>query len=66
MTRYQVHFEYTHKGTRRLKHGVRHVNARSEVEAKARIRVAVPGSFGHWVNVQASEPVEKEEFAIWC
>jgi hypothetical protein len=55
MTRYQVHFEYTHKGTRRLKHGIRLVNARNEVEAKARIRYAVPGSFGHWVNVHASE-----------
>jgi hypothetical protein len=55
MTRYQVRFEYPDKRTGRLKNGVRHVNARDEREAKARVRNAVPGSCWHWVNVQASQ-----------
>jgi hypothetical protein len=55
MIKYQVHFEYTHKTTRRLKHGRRTVVARNEAEAKARVSAAVPGSFGLWVNRLANE-----------
>ena len=55
MTCYQVRFEYPDKRTGRLKSGFRHVNARDEREAKARVRNAVPGSSWHWVNINASE-----------
>ena len=58
MIKYQVHFEYPDKKSRRLKRGIRHVNARSETEAKAKIRNAVPLSFGHWVNIQADEAIK--------
>ena len=61
MIRYQVHFEYTpfvkNQGYRGLKRGKRTIVARNEVEAKARVRLQVPGSFGHWVNRLANETV---------
>jgi len=53
--RYQVHFEYKSKRTNRSKRGYRHVVARNENEARARVRVAVPGSWGHWINRLANE-----------
>ncbi len=49
MIRWQVRFEYPHKTTRRITYGVRHVLARDKDEAKAKIRAAVPGSYGHYV-----------------
>ena len=53
MTRYYVHYS---KGTDKgLFHGIRTVSARNEQEAKARVRHAIPGSFGHWVNRLANE-----------
>ena len=57
--RYQVHFEYTSLAGRvpRLKRGCRHVVARNEDEAKARVRAAVPSSFGIWINRLANEVV---------
>ena len=53
--RYQVHFEYKSKRTSRIKRGCRHVVARNEDEAKARVRAAVPSSFGIWINRLANE-----------
>ena len=53
--RYQVHFEYKSKRTNRFKRGCRHVVARNEDEAKARVRAAVPSSFGIWINRLANE-----------
>ena len=53
--RYQVHFEYTSKRTNRIKRGCRHVVAWNESEAKARVRAAVPSSFGIWINRLANE-----------
>jgi len=53
--RYQVHFEYKSKRDNRIKRGCRHVVARNEAEAKARVRVAVPSSFGIWINRLANE-----------
>ena len=53
--RYQVHFEYTSKRTNHLKRGCRHVVARNEDEAKARVRSSVPSSFGIWINRLANE-----------
>ena len=53
--RCQVHFEYTSKRTNRIKRGCRHVAAWNESEAKARVRAAVPSSFGHWINRLANE-----------
>ena len=58
MTRYQVHFEYTHKSTRRLTRGHRTVKARDEHEAICRVVALVPGSWGHWVNRLANEVVQ--------
>jgi len=55
MTKYQVHYEYTHKTTRRLKQGRRTVKARDEHEAICRVVTLVPGSWGHWVNRLANE-----------
>jgi hypothetical protein len=51
--RYQVRFEHTSSASR----GVRHVTARNEAEAIARVRALVPGSYGHWVNGNATECV---------
>ena len=53
MLRYQVRF------TRAQGHGggVRLVKARTELEAIAKVRQLVPGSFGHWVNGNATELV---------
>lgn len=53
MVRYYVHYS---KGTDRgLFHGIRMVSARNEQEAMDRVRHAIPGSFGHWVNRLANE-----------
>ncbi len=48
MIKYQVHYSVgTPKG---LRHGKRTVKARDTQEAKARVSVLVPGSFGHWIK----------------
>ena len=57
MIRYQVRFEYTKPGSPLLKHGCRSIVARSESEAKARLRSKVPGAFGIWINRLANELV---------
>ena len=59
MTKYQVHFEYTpfvkNQGYRGLKHGMRTIVARNEVEAILKVKNVVQHSFGHWVNRLANE-----------
>ena len=57
MIKYQVHFEYTSPGCPRIKRGTRSIVARDEAEAKARLRNAVRGAFGIWINAQANELV---------
>jgi len=60
MIKYQVYFEMAvgFKGTcTEWTHGAMAVKARSEDEAKARVRAAVPGSVGHWINRNANEAV---------
>ncbi len=59
MLRYQVRFaKARHESTLSgYVDGVRHVKARTELEAIAKVRHLVPGSFGHWVNGNATELV---------
>jgi len=57
MIRYQVHFECTQPGSPLLKRSCRSIVARSESEAKARLRKKVPDAFGIWINAQANELV---------
>ena len=57
MIKYQVHFEYIARpsGTGWVRRGIRTVKARNEAEAKLKVASVVDGSFGHWVNLLASE-----------
>ena len=57
MIRYQVRFEYTQPGSPLMKFGCLSIVARSESEAKARLRNKVPGAFGIWINRLANEIV---------
>ena len=59
MLRYQVRYQVMKHftGFKRIDHGVRTVEARDEREALARVRTLVPGSFGHWINGNATEGV---------
>jgi|LWDU01.1.fsa_nt_gi hypothetical protein len=58
-TLYQVYFESPWKpgSPWRQTHGAMAVKARSEDEAIARVRAAVPGSIAHWINRNANEAV---------
>ena len=59
MLKYQVRFTKARQeqGYTGYNRGVRLVKARTELEAIAKVRQLVPGSFGHWVNGNATELV---------
>ena len=59
MTRYQVHYEYVSKSMARVQRGVWVDVARTESEVIAKVKRAVPSSFGHWVNRLANEVVNE-------
>jgi hypothetical protein len=57
MLKYQVHYECPGKFVKGIIRSSRSVVARTEREAIAKLRRLVPGSFGHWINGNATECV---------
>tara|TARA_R110001583_G_scaffold189488_2_gene352533 strand:- start:229 stop:423 length:195 start_codon:yes stop_codon:yes gene_type:complete len=64
MRKYYVHYEVNL--LRQHMRMIMPIDAESEAEAIEICKADRPGSYGHRINVQKSEPTDKEEFAIWC